>query len=111
MNNQINPRPNSNFNAQSQYNQRGGRSNGQGRRTNRQFYCWTHGAGHSGWNCKNPADDHRPEATFSNRMGGNNYGCFTFRPQRRFNNTARPRFNNNNNISEANDKREENNQN
>ena len=50
----------------------------------RQFYCWTHGAGHSGWNCRNPADGHRPEATFNNRMGGNNFGCFTTKP-RRFN--------------------------
>ena len=53
----------------------------------RQYYCWTHGAGHSGWNCRNPADGHQPEATFNNRMGGNNYGCWNSRP-RRFNNSG-----------------------
>ena len=56
----------------------------------RQFYCWTHGAGHSGWNCKNPAEGHQPSATFTNRMGGNNFGCYSTKP-RRF------QYNNNNN--------------
>ena len=54
----------------------------------RQYYCWTHGAGHSGWHCKNPAEGHQPGATFSNRMGGNNFGCYTTKP-RRFNNQHR----------------------
>ena len=65
---------------------------------NKQYYCWTHGAGHSGWRCMNPAEGHQPEATFSNRMGGNNYGCYSSRPNRfNNNNNTRPRFNNNNN--------------
>ena len=76
-------------------------------RFEKQFYCWTHGAGHSGWNCRNPAEGHQPEATFQNRMGGNNYGCYNSRP-RRFNNfnnnnfnNRRPRFTNNNNNTTA----------
>ena len=60
----------------------------------RQYYCWTHGAGHSGRVCKNPADGHQPEATFSNRMGGNNYGCYNTKP-RRFT-TRQQNFNNSN---------------
>ena len=71
---------------------RGGQSNFQSRFRNnnypRQFYCWTHGAGHSGWNCKNPAKGHQPSATFRNRMGGNNFGCYSARP-RRFDNQYR----------------------
>ena len=55
--------------------------------TNRQYYCWTHGAGHSGWQCKNPAQGHQPQATFLNRMGGNNFGCFNTKPQS-FNNQS-----------------------
>lgn len=43
-------------------------------------YCWTHGAGHNGFRCQNPADGHRPEATFQNRMGGNNRGCDAYGP-------------------------------
>ena len=69
------------------------------RNFNRTFYCWTHGAGHSGWVCKNPADGHRPEATFSNRMGGNNNGCYSTKPKR--NNTKnKTSYNSNNNTSE-----------
>ena len=49
---------------------RGGQTNFQSRFRNknypRQFYCWTHGAGHSGLNCKNPAKGHQPSATFHN---------------------------------------------
>ena len=82
-----------NQSSNSQFNSRGYRpqNNRQPRRNNgftRQFYCWTHGAGHSGWNCMNPAEGHQPEATFKNRMGGNNYGCYNTRP-RRFNNKGR----------------------
>ena len=61
---------------------------GNNRKYTRQFYCWTHGAGHSGRNCKNPAEGHQPEATFRNRMGGSNYGCYQTKP-RRFNNNQR----------------------
>ena len=55
----------------------------------RQFYCWTHGAGHSGWNCKNPAEGHQPSATFNNRKGGSNFGCYTSKPRRFQNNYNR----------------------
>ena len=57
-------------------------------RFERQYYCWTHGAGHSGWRCMNPAEGHQPEATFANRMGGNNNGCYPYRPRRFNSNTT-----------------------
>ena len=39
-------------------------------------YCWTHGlCNHNGNECRGPADGHKPEATFENRMGGNNRNC------------------------------------
>ena len=71
-----------------------------------QFYCWTHGAGHSGWNCKNPAEGHQPSATFSNCMGGNNYGCFS-KPRRfQFNNTSNNKPNHHHNTHAANQNHE-----
>ena len=34
-------------------------------------YCWTHGScNHEGNNCNTPADGHKENATFENRMGG-----------------------------------------
>ena len=87
-----------NFNGQNRnrYNNRWNNQRNNNRNFNRQFYCWTHGAGHSGWQCKNPADGHQPEATFTNRMGGNNYGCYPTQPRRfQSNNQSRPRFNDN----------------
>ena len=88
---------NNNSNNNFSYAPRGGQSNFQSRFRNnnypRQFYCWTHGAGHSGWNCKNPAEGHQPSATFRNRMGGNNFGCYTTR-SRRFDNQNRTQDNN-----------------
>ena len=37
-------------------------------------YCYSHGAcNHAGTNCNNPRPDHKPEATFQNRMGGSRY--------------------------------------
>jgi hypothetical protein len=40
------------------------------------FYCWTHGYGtnpnHTGRTCTNKAENHNPNATFYNMMGGNN---------------------------------------
>ena len=80
----------------------------------RQFYCWTHGACHSGWVCKNPADGHRPEATFTNRMGGNNYGCYNTKPRRynnNNNNRVRFNFNQSNNTTENQDFQNTSNQN
>eukprot|EP00957_Ditylum_brightwellii_P110039 8393428-Ditylum_brightwellii.AAC.1 len=39
-------------------------------------YCWTHGrCRHQGNICKSKSDGHRDEATKTNRLGGNNYGC------------------------------------
>ena len=90
---QLQNRGNSNYRNNTRFNNNRQQRPGQ----QKQFYCWTHGAGHSGWNCRNPADGHKPEATFMNRMGGNNYNCYTSRPRRfnTFNNTYRqPRFNN-----------------
>ena len=74
-------------------------------RFTRQFYCWTHGAGHSGRNCMNPAEGHQPDATFTNRMGGNNLGCYPTRPRRYYQNNSAPRkpkFNNNDNLPPTN---------
>jgi hypothetical protein len=35
------------------------------------LYCWTHGAcAHEGCDCRSPAEGHKPEATFQNRMNG-----------------------------------------
>ena len=33
-------------------------------------YCWTHGPGHSGHKCRNPAVGHMKAATAANKMGG-----------------------------------------
>ena len=39
-------------------------------------YCYTHGlCAHAGKDCKAPRDDHKPEATFFNRMGGSERNC------------------------------------
>ena len=60
----LNTSRNASFSTQS-FNPRGNRfqnyrprRNNNNNRFDRQFYCWTHGAGHSGWNCMNPADGH-----------------------------------------------------
>jgi hypothetical protein len=39
-----------------------------------QFYCWSHGVcKHHGVDCTRPLANHKPKATFSNRMGGSSY--------------------------------------
>jgi hypothetical protein len=39
-------------------------------------YCWTHGGrSHPGTTCRSPGEDHRPEATIINRLGGSNRYC------------------------------------
>jgi hypothetical protein len=39
-----------------------------------QFYCWSHGVcKHHGADCTKPLPNHKPKATFANRMGGSNY--------------------------------------
>ena len=39
-------------------------------------YCWTHGAcGHDSKQCRNKQDGHRDEATFADKMGGNEQFC------------------------------------
>jgi len=48
----------------------------QGRRSNLNFYCWTHGAcNHDGKRCRAKAPGHKQEATKDNRMGGSNALC------------------------------------
>ena len=40
-------------------------------------YCWTHGScAHTGAECNHPADGHKKEATFANRMNGSTKGCW-----------------------------------
>ena len=40
------------------------------------YYCWTHGAGnHKSCDCRNKKEGHKDNATFDNRMGGNNAYC------------------------------------
>ena len=70
MRQQSNPKPNDN----------GPQNNAQAQRNNSSRrpvrYCWTHGAcGHSSAFCRNPAQGHVSEATFSNRFNGNNARC------------------------------------
>jgi hypothetical protein len=39
-------------------------------------YCWTHGLiGHSGKQCLRRYQNHNEDATYFNRMGGNNKNC------------------------------------
>ena len=41
------------------------------RNPNTSRYCWTHGGcNHDGNHCRNPAEGHQAQATFTNRMGG-----------------------------------------
>ena len=48
------------------------------RQRRRQFYCWTHGAcNHPSSACRIPANGHYFQATFKNRYGGSNKGCYT----------------------------------
>ena len=54
---------------------RGGRGRGL-RRRNTRFYCWTHGAcAHTSKFCNYPADGHKIEATFNDKMGGSTRFC------------------------------------
>ena len=70
-----------------------GRGRGRGRRNNQggqsfnsfpnqrrgpmpRQYCWTHGlCAHGGYDCERQANGHLMNATFNNRMGGNNANC------------------------------------
>ena len=57
---------------------RGGRGNpqGRGRKRNTKFYCWTHGAcAHTSKFCNYPAEGHKIEATFANKLGGSTRYC------------------------------------
>ena len=68
-------------------NRGGGRRNDRGGRGRNPFentrrgpmprkYCWTHGnCAHNGYECDNRAHGHLMNATFNNRLGGNNAGC------------------------------------
>eukprot|EP00957_Ditylum_brightwellii_P192302 14639221-Ditylum_brightwellii.AAC.1 len=39
-------------------------------------YCWMHGGcNHFGAACRTPAQGHRPDATFQNKMGGSTNNC------------------------------------
>ena len=67
----------------------GGRNNGGGNnnndtnnvpawwsRNNVSEYCWTHGAcAHKSSDCRNKADGHKNNATFTNKMGGSCAFC------------------------------------
>ena len=90
---------NKTFNRNSQNQNRQPRRNP---RFTRQFYCWTHGAGHSGRNCMNPAEGHQADATFRNRMGGSNYGCYPNTP-RHFTSSQNRKQNNSNQLTQPND--------
>ena len=81
------------------YHQQGNRNSGQGcfqtggrgygnHRNQRRFYnnghqqnqrsqyCWTHGScGHNSSNCQTPSEGHQRNASYNNRMGGNNRNC------------------------------------
>ena len=54
---------------------RNDRSGGQGRR-NTSKYCWSHGAcAHESKDCRSPKPGHQKEATFENKMGGEEKFC------------------------------------
>ena len=47
-----------------------------GRSRRKKKYCWTHGSGnHNGYECNNPHKDHKKDATYQNKMGGNTWNC------------------------------------
>lgn len=49
-------------------------------------YCWTHGCCyHSGKECTRKAQGHKEEATFENRLGGNNKGNHKYQKMRQTN--------------------------
>ena len=71
-----------------QGNRNNGRSHNRGRGNNRDNnssirhrlntskYCWTHGAcAHDSSECQSPAEGHKSEATFDNKMGGSSAYC------------------------------------